>query len=67
MSSQKFEKPRFSLFRRKPESSQFKGFWTPAFAGVTALRIFYETVNLVTGKNNLSRGRVYPIISHSWG
>jgi len=25
----------FSSFRRKPEPSYFKTFWTPAFAGVT--------------------------------
>jgi hypothetical protein len=36
MNSQKAEKPRFSSFRRKPESSHIKWFWTPAFAGVTA-------------------------------
>ena len=27
-------------FRRKPESSHFNSFWTPAFAGVTGLRLF---------------------------
>ena len=32
-------------FRRKPESSQIKWFWTPAFAGVTAWGTFYEAVN----------------------
>jgi hypothetical protein len=32
-------------FRRKPESSHFNYFWTPAFAGVTDSRIlwFYQT------------------------
>jgi hypothetical protein len=35
MNSLKVEKSRFSSFRRKPESSQIKRFWTPAFAGVT--------------------------------
>jgi len=27
-------------FRRKPESSHFNSFWTPAFAGVTELGLF---------------------------
>ena len=31
-------------FRRKPESSLFEGLWTPAFAGVTGFRTFYEAV-----------------------
>jgi hypothetical protein len=31
-------------FRRKPESSYFKTFWTPAFAGVTSQLTFYETI-----------------------
>ena len=31
-----------SSFRRKPESSLFEGLWTPAFAGVTGFRTFYE-------------------------
>ena len=44
MNSQKAEKPRFSSFRRKPESSQIKWFWTPEFAGVTAWGTFYEAV-----------------------
>ena len=25
------------LFRRKPESSEFKVFWTPVFTGVTVI------------------------------
>jgi hypothetical protein len=29
-----------------PESRKNKHFWTPAFAGVTALMSFYETVNV---------------------
>ena len=33
-------------FRRKPESRKNKHFWTPAFAGVTALMTFYEAVKL---------------------
>jgi hypothetical protein len=28
-----------------PESSYFKMFWTPAFAGVTTQETFYETIN----------------------
>jgi hypothetical protein len=31
-------------FRRKPESSYFKTFWTPASAGVTIGETFYETI-----------------------
>jgi hypothetical protein len=32
-------------FRRKPESSYFNEFWTPAFAGVTHKETFYEITN----------------------
>ena len=32
----------FLSFRRKPESREEKDFWTPAFAGVTAEKAFYE-------------------------
>ena len=28
------------------ESREIRHFWTPAFAGVTALEIFYETINV---------------------
>jgi hypothetical protein len=45
MKSQEVEKPRPSSFRRKPESSNIKNFWTPAFAGVTAWKTFYERIN----------------------
>jgi hypothetical protein len=48
MASQKIEKPLFSSFRRKPESRNTKDFWTPAFAGVTAWKTFYETVKHIT-------------------
>jgi hypothetical protein len=37
----------FLSFRRKPESRHTKNFWTPAFAGVTAWRTFYETITIV--------------------
>ena len=40
----KSEKPCFSSFRRRPESRKTKDFWTPAFAGVTALMTFYEFI-----------------------
>ena len=33
-------------FRRKPESSYFKMFWTPAFAGVTLQETFYEIIKI---------------------
>jgi hypothetical protein len=36
----------FPSFRRKPESSHFKAFWTPAFAGVTVYLTFYEIINI---------------------
>jgi len=36
----KSQKAYFLLFRRKPESSHFNNFWTPAFAGVTELGLF---------------------------
>jgi hypothetical protein len=32
----------FTSFRRKPESRINEKFWTPAFAGVTALMASYE-------------------------
>jgi len=35
MASVKVEIQSNSSFRQKPESSYFKTFWTPAFAGVT--------------------------------
>jgi hypothetical protein len=56
-----FTKP---SFRRKPESSNFKKFWTPAFAGVTLGAPFYETIkyclktlNQMTGAEILTPGR----------
>jgi len=30
----------------KAETSYFKAFWTPAFAGVTLQETFYETIKL---------------------
>jgi len=41
-------------FRRKPESSNSKKFWTPAFAGVTLGATFYE--NLKFAVRNLWEG-----------
>jgi hypothetical protein len=35
----KSQKINLLSFRRKPESSHFNSFWTPAFAGVTGLGI----------------------------
>ncbi len=34
-------------FRRKPESSYFQTFWTPAFAGVTGYLTFYEFIRFI--------------------
>jgi len=45
MDTQKVEKCPFLSFRRKPESRKTKSFWTPAFAGVTAWRTFYNAIN----------------------
>ena len=45
MCSKKVGKCHFLSFRRKPESRKNNHFWTPAFAGVTALVTFYEAVN----------------------
>jgi len=35
----------YSSFPRKRESRKLNHFWTPAFAGVTALETLYETIN----------------------
>jgi len=35
-------------FRRKPESSYFGAFWTPAFAGVTVKKAFCEIIKIHT-------------------
>jgi len=43
---QKVKKRAFLSFRRKPESGYFNMFWTPAFAGVTTQKTFYETINV---------------------
>jgi hypothetical protein len=44
MRSQEVRKRSFLPFPRRRESSLYKGFWTPAFAGVTAWETFYETI-----------------------
>jgi hypothetical protein len=44
MNSQKVGFPLLCHSGLDPESSKFKQFWTPAFAGVTGLA-FYETIN----------------------
>jgi hypothetical protein len=48
MNSQKVEIPKNSSFRQKPESSYFKLFWTPAFAGVTTQETFYEIIKFIS-------------------
>jgi hypothetical protein len=45
MVSQKVEIQKNLSFRRKPESSYFDKFWTPAFAGVTFQETFSETIS----------------------
>jgi hypothetical protein len=51
----KVEKWSLPSFRRKPESRKNKQFWTPAFAGVTALKTFYKAVK--DGKCQLINGK----------
>ena len=46
MVSQKVGKHPLSSFPRKRESSKINQFWTPAFAGVTALETFYEFIKI---------------------
>ena len=46
MNSQKVKGCHFLSFRRKPESRENKTFWTPAFAGVTALRAFTKPLHV---------------------
>ena len=44
-----------SSFPRRRESSDFRDFWTPAFAGVTVFGTFYECINIQCSKR-LSAG-----------
>jgi hypothetical protein len=44
MNSQKVKNRSFMSFPQRRESSLYKGFWTPAFAGVTAWGTFYEAI-----------------------
>jgi hypothetical protein len=46
MNSQKVKNRSFMSFPQRRESSLYKGFWTPAFAGVTAWGTFYEAINI---------------------
>ena len=46
MLSQKVRNRLFLSFPRRRESSIFGLFWTPASAGVTAMRTFYETIKI---------------------
>ena len=41
----------FSSFRRRPESSDYSMFWTPAFAGVTIIALFTVSSSIKTVKN----------------
>ena len=47
MSSEKARNYLFLSFPRKRESREINHFWTPAFAGVTALETFYETIKVI--------------------
>jgi hypothetical protein len=42
----KSRQSRFSVIPAKAGIQQNKDFWTPAFAGVTALTTFYESVKV---------------------
>jgi hypothetical protein len=53
MNSQKVKNRSFMSFPQRRESSLYKGFWTPAFAGVTAWGTFYEAIK--TGKHEKGR------------
>ncbi len=48
----------FSSFRRKPESSHFNSFWTPAFAGVTELGLFTKPSKL----DELVKSRIHQVL-----
>ncbi len=50
MVSQKSDFRKNPSFRRKPESSDSKKFWTPAFAGVTCGATFSEIINSKTSQ-----------------
>jgi len=54
MNSQKTQIPLNSSFRRKPESSYFKMFWTPASAGVTLQETFYEAIKSISYQKRLA-------------
>ena len=51
----KAEKMSFPSFRRKPESREVKKLWTPAFAGVTAFGVFYETIHIGSARTRVPR------------
>jgi len=42
----KSQKAPVMSFPRTRESREISRFWTPAFAGVTALETFYEVINI---------------------
>ena len=46
MDSQKVPKGRSTSSRRKPGSSNFNNLKTPAYAGVTVSRTFYEPIKI---------------------
>ena len=46
---QKVAKSTSASFRRRPESSIFNRFWTPASAGVTGTVTIYDAVNIDSG------------------
>src|SRR3972149_5663841 len=55
----------FSLsFRRKPESSEFKVFWTPVFTGVTVIGT-PEQVSIVSTLMKRYTSARYPFLPHT--
>ena len=46
MVSQKVRNRLFLSFPRRRESRKSKNFWTPAFAGVTTVGTFYESIKI---------------------
>jgi hypothetical protein len=58
----------FLSFRRKPESSEFKLFWTPVFTGVTAIgsleRVSIVSILMKRCIGNERRSGSLPSLSH---
>ena len=53
-------------FPRTRESRKINHFWTPAFAGVTALETFYETINFEWEKNGMTKKEFFRFVSNGY-